>query len=60
MGNKHLRELLDNINNTDERSIDIVMDKAMQEPIFTEFAEVCLKIVQDTKDLEAISKTEIL
>ena len=50
LSNKHLKDLLKNLN---EHSTDIdqKIQKAMQEPLFTEFSDACLKIVQDKKDL---------
>ena len=54
--NRHLRELLINLNNsTDTENIDEKMEKAMQEPLFQEFSDVCLKIVQNEKDLEIVN-----
>lgn len=51
--NRHLRELLINLNNsTDCTNIDEKMEKAMQEPLFQEFGDACLKIVQNKNDLE--------
>ncbi|RNA36255.1 FIT family protein CG10671-like [Brachionus plicatilis] len=51
--NRHLRELLVNLNNsTDGTNIDEKMEKAMQEPLFQEFSDACLKIVQNENDLE--------
>ena len=55
LSNEHLRNLLKKINETSEKSIDFQMDQAMQEPLFTEFADVCLKIVQNKTDLSEIN-----
>ncbi|CAF0917134.1 unnamed protein product [Brachionus calyciflorus] len=52
--NKHLRELLINLNNTETDTIDDKMDKAMQEPLFQEFSDACLKIVQNETELEKV------
>ena len=50
LSNKHLKELLVNLNEHGS-NIDDKIQKAMQEPLFTEFSDACLKIVQDKKDL---------
>lgn len=42
--NSHLRNLLVTVDNS-ENSQEI-MQKAMQEPIFVEFADACLKVVE--------------
>lgn len=49
--NPHLRDLLKNLNEKSVNTIQSAMDQAMHEPIFTEFADVCLKLVQDKHDL---------
>jgi hypothetical protein len=59
LGNEHLRNLLKKINETNEKSIDFQMDEAMHEPLFTEFADVCLKIVQDKSELVVEKKTDL-
>ena len=59
LGNEHLRNLLKKINETSEKSIDFQMNEAMQEPLFTEFADVCLKIVQDKNELIVEKKQDI-
>ena len=51
LANKHLRDLLTDINKHDD-NIDEKMQKAMQEPLFQEFSDVCLKLVQKPTDLE--------
>jgi hypothetical protein len=51
LSNVHLRNLLKTINESGEKSVDIQMERAMQEPLFTEFADVCLKLVQDQNEL---------
>jgi hypothetical protein len=53
LSNKHLKELLINLNEHDS-NIDEKIQKAMQEPLFTEFSDACLKIVQDKKDLNLL------
>lgn len=58
LGNEHLRNLLKKLNETSEKSIDLQMDNAMQEPLFTEFADVCLKLVQDKSELIVEKKQE--
>lgn len=51
LSNRHLRDLLKTLNESSEKTIDFKMDKAMQEPLFTEFADVCLKIMQNPNEL---------
>lgn len=41
--NKHLRDLLLVIDKAD--NAEEIMQKAMQEPLFVEFADACLKVV---------------
>ncbi len=53
LANKHLRELLVNLNQHDD-NIDEKIQQAMQEPLFQEFADACLKIVQKETDLQVI------
>lgn len=43
--NPHLRQLLQSIDSADTK--DDAMRTAMQEPLFTEFADQCLKIVEN-------------
>ncbi|GFN74259.1 Zinc finger hit domain-containing protein 3 [Plakobranchus ocellatus] len=43
LGNPHLRAMLENLVNTDKP--DLAMAAAMREPIFTELADTCLRIV---------------
>lgn len=42
--NSHLRNLLITVDNS--QSPEEIMQKAMQEPIFVEFADACLKVVE--------------
>ena len=49
--NKHLRELLTDLNEHDS-DIDKKIEQAMQEPLFQEFSDACLKIVQNKTDLQ--------
>ncbi|KAL3274572.1 hypothetical protein HHI36_015954 [Cryptolaemus montrouzieri] len=48
--NPHLRNLLKTINESDIP--EDIMQKAMQEPLFTEFADVCLKKLDPPSDNE--------
>ncbi|XP_056637566.1 zinc finger HIT domain-containing protein 3 [Diorhabda carinulata] len=48
--NSHLRNLLVAIDKSD--NAEEVMQKAMQEPIFVEFADACLKVVEDKTEVE--------
>uniref|UniRef100_A0A2C9M112 HIT-type domain-containing protein n=1 Tax=Biomphalaria glabrata TaxID=6526 RepID=A0A2C9M112_BIOGL len=51
--NPHLRAMMENLVNTD--TPDILMAQAMKEPIFTELADLCLKIVDaDNPNLEPV------
>ncbi|KAH9518763.1 Zinc finger HIT domain-containing protein 3 [Bulinus truncatus] len=51
LANPHLRAMMENLVNTDKP--DIMMARAMKEPIFTEFGDICLKIVDsDNPNLE--------
>ncbi|KAK6192272.1 hypothetical protein SNE40_003770 [Patella caerulea] len=51
--NPHLRAMMENLYNSDNCGLDV--SHAMQEPIFTEFADECLKIVQpQNTDLHSI------
>lgn len=52
LANRHLRKLLEDINSKGSASIEAEMEKAMHEPIFTEFAEACLKIIEPKSDLK--------
>lgn len=45
--NKHLQDLLQTIDQSEDP--EKIMQKAMQEPLFVEFADACLKVV-DTND----------
>ncbi|EFA09025.1 zinc finger HIT domain-containing protein 3 [Tribolium castaneum] len=46
--NPHLRDLLVTINNSKEP--EKIMQMAMQEPLFLEFADACLKVVEPPRD----------
>lgn len=46
--NPHLRELLESIDSADSKYD--AMKVAMQEPLFTEFSDQCLKIVENGKE----------
>ncbi|KAJ8922921.1 hypothetical protein NQ315_001464 [Exocentrus adspersus] len=46
--NKHLRNMLEVIDKAD--NVEEVMQQAMHEPIFVEFADTCLKIVDPSSD----------
>lgn len=48
--NTHLRNLLVTVDNS-ENPVEI-MQKAMQEPIFVEFADACLKVVEPEESKE--------
>lgn len=50
LSNSHLRNLLSTIDKAD--NADEVMQKAMQEPIFVEFADACLKVVEPRPETE--------
>ncbi|CAL1544773.1 unnamed protein product [Lymnaea stagnalis] len=55
LNNPHLRAMMENLVNTD--APELTMAKAMKEPIFTEFADLCLKIVdRDNPNLEPENK----
>lgn len=43
--NPHLRDMMTGLTRADNPRI--AMDKAMQEPIFTEFVDQCLSVVED-------------
>ncbi|XP_006824066.1 zinc finger HIT domain-containing protein 3-like [Saccoglossus kowalevskii] len=45
LGNHHLRNLINHIDGADNK--ELVMGKAMQEPLFLEFANECLKVVEE-------------
>lgn len=42
--NPHLRDLLEKIDKSEKP--DAIMQKAMLEPLFVEFADACLKVVE--------------
>ena len=44
LSNPHVRAMLENLVNSDDPQRD--MDAAMREPIFSEFASACLKVVE--------------
>ncbi|XP_077996170.1 zinc finger HIT domain-containing protein 3-like [Glandiceps talaboti] len=47
--NRHLRDIISYVDDADNDSKNNVILKAMQEPLFTEFADECLKIVEGDK-----------
>ncbi|KAF6779062.1 hypothetical protein AHF37_01536 [Paragonimus kellicotti] len=47
LGNPHLRRYLENINNSNRP--DLAMERAMREPLFIEFADECLRTIQDNR-----------
>ncbi|KAF8569312.1 Zinc finger HIT domain-containing protein 3 [Paragonimus westermani] len=47
LGNPHLRRYLENINNSNRP--DLAMERAMREPLFIEFADECLRVIQDNR-----------
>nr|CAI5839960.1 unnamed protein product [Callosobruchus analis] len=51
LGNNHLRNLLVVIDKSE--NAEEVMQKAMQEPIFVEFADACLKVVEPEVERDA-------
>lgn len=46
--NPHLRDLITSLDST--HSVQEFMDKCMQEPIFTEFTDLCLKVLEGEED----------
>lgn len=50
LANKHLRDLLMVIDKAEDA--EKIMQEAMQEPIFVEFADACLRIVDPQSDNE--------
>lgn len=57
LNNPHLRAMMENLVNTDKPEEAVA--NAMHEPIFTEFADVCLQIVdRDNPNLEHVGKTD--
>lgn len=48
--NTHLRNLLVTMDSSE--NAEEIMQKAMQEPIFVEFADVCLKVVEPAESKE--------
>lgn len=50
LANKHLRDLLSVIDSAENG--EKIMQKAMQEPIFVEFADACLRVVDPKSDDE--------
>ena len=46
LSNRHLREMLGNLNSSESPNVD--MDAAMKEPMFVEFVEQCLRVVERT------------
>ncbi|GAB6030247.1 Zinc finger HIT domain-containing protein 3 [Chamberlinius hualienensis] len=53
--NPHLRQIMLNINSSSDPGVDL--KKAMQEPIFTEFADHCMRITS-SKDTEIVLPTK--
>ncbi|KAK3103732.1 hypothetical protein FSP39_021430, partial [Pinctada imbricata] len=49
LNNPHLRQMLTNLTKADISSVSSEMEHAMHEPIFTEFADQCLQIVESDK-----------
>ncbi|XP_019880413.1 zinc finger HIT domain-containing protein 3 [Aethina tumida] len=47
-GNPHLRNLLSTIDKSNDP--EDIMQKAMQEPLFVEFADACLEVIDPQKD----------
>ncbi|XP_070573354.1 zinc finger HIT domain-containing protein 3-like [Ptychodera flava] len=47
LGNPHLRKLMTEVDDAENK--DKAMQRAMQEPLFLEFADQCLQIVSDYK-----------
>ncbi|XP_022125379.1 zinc finger HIT domain-containing protein 3 [Pieris rapae] len=45
LGNPHVREILQELDSSEFP--DILMKKYMQEPIFTEFVDACLNVIQE-------------
>jgi hypothetical protein len=50
--NPHLQELLVSVDKSPNP--DCAMHLAMQEPLFVEFADECLKVVEPTEDASTI------
>lgn len=46
--NPHLRAMMENLVNSEKPMS--VLETAMQEPIFVEFADQCLRVVEDEQD----------
>ena len=46
LANKHLRELMIDLNQRGDVTVDKKMEKFMQEPLFQEFSETCLNLIQ--------------
>ena len=53
LGNKHLRNLLTDLNQHGQ-DIDKKIENYMQEPLFQELSDVCLKLVQNKSELEIL------
>lgn len=51
LSNKNLKELLVDLNSKGGK-LDQEVERLMHEPLFREFSEACLKIVQNKTDLE--------
>ncbi|KAL4223979.1 Zinc finger HIT domain-containing protein 3 [Mactra antiquata] len=48
LGNPHLRQMMTSLVHADKPGP--LLEKAMQEPIFTEFADTCLSIIENKDD----------
>ncbi|XP_069556773.1 zinc finger HIT domain-containing protein 3 [Brachyistius frenatus] len=56
--NPHLRQLLRSVDGADSK--DNAMKAAMQEPLFVEFSDQCLKIVENETDSQTFSEDDDL
>ncbi|XP_069003030.1 zinc finger HIT domain-containing protein 3 [Embiotoca jacksoni] len=56
--NPHLRQLLRSVDGADSK--DSAMKAAMQEPLFVEFSDQCLKIVENETDSQTFSEDDDL
>lgn len=50
--NSHLRNLLVTVDNS--QNPEEIMQKAMQEPIFVEFADACLKVAEPDNSVQTL------
>nr|XP_045616420.1 zinc finger HIT domain-containing protein 3-like [Procambarus clarkii] len=55
--NCHLREMIKEVDSA--HKTDVVIQRAMMEPIFTEFVDVCLSIADPVKDEELESDEDM-